>query len=535
MSIRRRIYISFGIILFMLLIFGFYMSQLYMTLDVHMADVNKISNTIQSLQEISISQSNYINLDDVAYADQCESSMSGISIIIDSKDIDIDEFASLQSDYIDVLAQLIDVKNYLTTSNKLVNQVEVDLLNHLDDPPNDTAVNTNDILINLMQGLNTQQRYEVNSLDYKIGNLLYLSSIIDTLESVKRTTADSDIKTYTSELILKFTSLYEMKKDMIQLRENELTLTNQLNQILSRMIDTLDDVLNNLRQTNQNIVSHVQNVYLLLFSVVFILVTIILIKLNSRISKALETLTKGTERIASGDYTQGVILEGKDEFTKFAVSINTMADKLRDAHFSIITYNNQLEEMVNAKTVELQNTKDDLENLNRKLTNEKEKYIILAMTDALTGLKNRAFLTSYIDQSIKEAKRYRHQFSIMLLDIDFFKHVNDAYGHHMGDEVLKGLAEILNIECRQSDIIARYGGEEFIIVFANTDLENACMTAERIRQKVAEAHFTDQNLHITISAGVTAYKGEDTAALIERVDALQYQAKRNGRNCIVSE
>jgi diguanylate cyclase (GGDEF)-like protein len=101
--------------------------------------------------------------------------------------------------------------------------------------------------------------------------------------------------------------------------------------------------------------------------------------------------------------------------------------------------------------------------------------------------------------------------------------------------VLKSLAEILNKECRQADIIARYGGEEFIIVFASTPLEHAIVTAERIREKVSEAHFTALDLHITISAGVTTYRDDTTSALIERVDALQYEAKDNGRNCIIHD
>nr|WP_246543118.1 GGDEF domain-containing protein [Fusibacter paucivorans] len=272
-----------------------------------------------------------------------------------------------------------------------------------------------------------------------------------------------------------------------------------------------------------------------MFSIIFFASIFILAQLSARINNSLKSLTDGTKRISEGDYNSNIIIDGNDEFATLSTSINSMAETLRNAHFSIVTYNNQLEKMVDAKTMELLQTKDDLEHLNRKLVQEKEKYVILAMTDALTGLKNRAFLISYLDQAINEAKRYHHTFSIMLLDIDFFKHVNDQYGHHTGDEVLKSLAEILNKACRQADIIARYGGEEFIIVFASTPLESAIVTAERIREKVSAAHFTALDLHITISAGVTTYRGDTTSSLIERVDALQYKAKDSGRNCIIHD
>ena len=534
MTIRKRIFISFSAILVILLAFGIYMSTLYQTLETHMADVTEISRAAQSLQKTHIYQTQFIRFGDLSMVNACISEIDTIELNL-SDDHILSSFKDDKADYLELIDQISSIRSQIANSKRYLNQSIAEIIELFNDIQTSDRIDQTYVLMQLLNGINNENRYAIFNLRYDAVQLTYLLEIIDYVDEINRMASTKELIDATSSLSNSLNAVYDIHKDLIQLNDNLTLLTDQLEVHIEGMIFNMDDALNILRNNNQNIVKHVQNVYMVMFSFVLFIVIVVITQLTTRINSALRQLTESTERIAAGEYDSTALITGNDEFSRFATSINKMANKLKEAHASVLFSNNQLENIVTAKTLELQKTKDDLEHLNRKLTHEKEKYIILAMTDALTGLKNRAFLISYIDQAIKEAKRYKHPFSIMLLDIDFFKHVNDEYGHHTGDEVLKSLAEILNLECRQSDIISRYGGEEFIIVFGNTDLENAILTAERIRQRVAETSFTVEHLHITISAGVTDYKGEDTSKLIEHVDALQYQAKRNGRNCIVTD
>jgi two-component system, cell cycle response regulator len=158
----------------------------------------------------------------------------------------------------------------------------------------------------------------------------------------------------------------------------------------------------------------------------------------------------------------------------------------------------------------------------------------LATTDGLTGLVNHRTFQARLDEHLAAAQRYGKKVSLLLTDIDHFKSVNDTYGHPVGDLVLKGVARILQREARTTDVAARYGGEEFALVMPETDQAGALKTAERIRQKVAEAVFrTEQgDLRVTISVGVATFPKDahKKADLVEIADGGLYHAKRHGRN-----
>jgi two-component system cell cycle response regulator len=162
----------------------------------------------------------------------------------------------------------------------------------------------------------------------------------------------------------------------------------------------------------------------------------------------------------------------------------------------------------------------------------------LATTDGLTGLVNHRTFQARLDEHLASAQRYGKKISLLLTDIDHFKAVNDTYGHPVGDVVLKQVAKILQKEARTTDVAARYGGEEFALVMPETDLAGAVKTADRIRQKVAQARFpTGQGeLRITLSIGVATFPGDATskAQLVERADGGLYHAKRHGRNQTVA-
>lgn len=159
----------------------------------------------------------------------------------------------------------------------------------------------------------------------------------------------------------------------------------------------------------------------------------------------------------------------------------------------------------------------------------------LATTDGLTELYNHRFFQEQMIMNIENCKRYNSHFSLILIDIDFFKKFNDTYGHQAGDAVLKQVAQTLKKNVRATDIVCRYGGEEMSIILPNTDREEAIFTAQKICQAVAQKPFklgSDLEKNVTISLGVATYPqdGNSPTELIEKSDQGLYKAKENGRN-----
>ena len=162
--------------------------------------------------------------------------------------------------------------------------------------------------------------------------------------------------------------------------------------------------------------------------------------------------------------------------------------------------------------------------------------------DSMTHLINHQHFLELLSKEVSRTERYKHPLSLLMADIDFFKAINDDYGHLAGDRVIKAVAGSLQQEIRESDHVARYGGEEFAIILPDTQLQDAFIVAERIRKKIESVRIKyEKNLiHFTMSFGITTYltsEGTASAELIKRADKALYQAKKNGRNqcCIFSE
>ncbi|MFQ5746350.1 MAG: diguanylate cyclase [Gemmatimonadota bacterium] len=163
----------------------------------------------------------------------------------------------------------------------------------------------------------------------------------------------------------------------------------------------------------------------------------------------------------------------------------------------------------------------------------------LSITDALTGVYNRRYFSQRLDECIQRSRRYDEPLSFILLDLDYFKSVNDRFGHHAGDEALVTLAGTLRAEVRETDFISRLGGEEFGIVLVQTPREAAVEVAERIRNRIEEQVLwpsSDETLGLTASLGVAFFPedGDDPKALFASADRALYEAKRAGRNRVVS-
>jgi diguanylate cyclase (GGDEF)-like protein len=158
----------------------------------------------------------------------------------------------------------------------------------------------------------------------------------------------------------------------------------------------------------------------------------------------------------------------------------------------------------------------------------------LAITDSLTGLHNRRHFLELAEHEFQRARRYKRPMSMIMLDIDRFKQVNDTYGHAVGDQVLRAVATRCHDTLRTIDFMGRFGGEEFILLLPENNLDGACNAAERLRQRVAEDPIETERgpVSVTISLGVAAIAADcpDLKTLLERVDAALYAAKKAGRN-----
>ncbi len=176
-----------------------------------------------------------------------------------------------------------------------------------------------------------------------------------------------------------------------------------------------------------------------------------------------------------------------------------------------------------------------------RLRDNVQMSIEMAITDALTGLFNRRYMESHLGTLIEQAAARGKPLSALILDIDYFKAINDSHGHDAGDDVLRDFALRIKRSIRGIDLACRYGGEEFVIVMPETDMAVAAMVAERLRRRIAAEPFAiaqgTRQIPVTISIGIAGLRGKDdtAAALLKRADQALYRAKRDGRNRVVPD
>ncbi len=172
--------------------------------------------------------------------------------------------------------------------------------------------------------------------------------------------------------------------------------------------------------------------------------------------------------------------------------------------------------------------------INGILSTQNRRFEDLAKTDQLTGLHNRVAMQEALYQGLNNWKHHRESFSMVLLDIDHFKKINDSLGHDAGDEVLKLVADILRNSVRKSDFLARWGGEEFVLLYPNTNQMEALAAAESLRQKIAAA-LNPWGIVITACFGVATLISGDLDLLFKSADEALYRAKNSGRNCVMGD
>jgi diguanylate cyclase (GGDEF)-like protein len=252
---------------------------------------------------------------------------------------------------------------------------------------------------------------------------------------------------------------------------------------------------------------------------VILLFSFLAYQVTSSIVRPIERLSEWARGIAQGQIELEIPeTGGRDEIGLLARTFNDMMRQLR---------RNQLE--IEAKNHELTEHNIRLEQANEVLNQ-------LSITDGLTKLHNHRFFQDHLTREIKRVSRSGEPLSMLLIDIDDFKQLNDRFGHAAGDELLTRMAPILNNAVREADLVARYGGEEFVILALNTDVRGAYSLAEKVRTAIAESSFILDDslrpLRVTVSIGVARYRG-NRKRFFQKADEALYRAKADGKNCTV--
>ena len=247
----------------------------------------------------------------------------------------------------------------------------------------------------------------------------------------------------------------------------------------------------------------------------------------------LRHLTWQTQMIASGDFSQRVDFMGEfsDAFNAMVIQLDESLQLIKEKEADLTRINGELRQ-----EIELRKTTEE------SLRQSEELYRQLAITDPLTGIFNRRHFYQLSESELQRTCRYCRPLAVMMIDIDYFKRVNDSYGHAIGDQVLQALASLVREALRTIDIFARYGGEEFIVLLPETDLQAARLIAERLCRKIAETPvpIEPNPINITISVGASAFdpsaksfpssKTTTLDQLIDLADKALYEAKNAGRN-----
>lgn len=326
--------------------------------------------------------------------------------------------------------------------------------------------------------------------------------------------ANSSYKNEIEETLSAFNIYYETSRDVsVKIINSSYHYENIENDTknLVQKYNTIDALFKNLKtKTKTNIEKNFNSLYddtsfILLngnfiFLIWLFISSIIIFLVYRDLKYKIKRIIDDTNKIAMGDvdFEKRLCIVSFDELGQIIKSINIFIDKLQKNH--------------------------------EELSNAKKELDTLYITDRLTNVYNRVKIDEIIDIELKKKNRFGSTFSIILLDIDNFKLVNDTYGHLVGDSILKEFAEILKNNIRDIDFLGRWGGEEFIIVCLQTDEKGTVALSENLRAKIEEFNFTKVG-KITASFGVsTCRKDDDAESIVDNADKALYKAKENGRN-----
>lgn len=270
----------------------------------------------------------------------------------------------------------------------------------------------------------------------------------------------------------------------------------------------------------------VEDVTITLLVVTIVFMPIIFYLTNS-VTRPILELTKDVKNSVSSHYTEFAGQNSLDE-------IGQLSNAFKNTIEEIQQHNRNLEDVVARRTNELNDANHDLAMSVKLLNENNQKLTWLAMYDPLTNLFNRRALINQVHQELANKTMHFHSTSLILIDLDYFKAVNDTFGHDVGDQVLMHVADFLSANVRKQDLIARWGGEEFVILLRDTSIEQSEQIASNLQEKMKLENFSPVT-SMTFSAGVaTLSAGQSFDDLIANADKALYTAKKSGRNCVKS-
>ena len=309
--------------------------------------------------------------------------------------------------------------------------------------------------------------------------------------------------------------IVQMKKTLLENRFSGHKAAQQWFKKTSEWIGSYNTIITRyLKQINHSAIlkkeefaTMIQHIWIL-FSLMLIFIIISIYLLQKSIIRPIESLTKALHRLSSGDKSIFfTTITHKDAISKMEQAYNKLRNSLIKADYaSLLTY---LQEM---KT---------------------QKYAKLSEEDALTGIYNRRAFMQMLQKKMHESEKVQRPLSLLILDIDHFKKINDTYGHDIGDLILQNFSHTIKQNIRKNDVFARIGGEEFALLLPYTDLQDACRVAKNLVKAVSLLEIKDikPTLTMTVSIGVSSYeKGMSEKELMQLADRKLYKAKHSGRN-----
>lgn len=239
-----------------------------------------------------------------------------------------------------------------------------------------------------------------------------------------------------------------------------------------------------------------------------------------KILHPIRMLNRSVLEICSGKWGAQIPTNRSDELGELTCSFNQMSKTIEESYESLLCQKNELE-YLNA----------NLEEIVRRRTKELQ---ILSITDELTGIYNHRYIVETLKNKMNGWKKDGEPLAIGIFDIDFFKQINDTYGHLEGNQILITLSQFLKKNIRYEDVVGRYGGEEFLLIMPNTTLEEAYQLADALREEASHLQMGQSQIRMTFSGGIAACESNNVDEIIRVADAKLYQAKAQGRNRIVS-
>ena len=281
-----------------------------------------------------------------------------------------------------------------------------------------------------------------------------------------------------------------------------------------------------LEATQFNLVKREGLIILFIGIAEFLALSFLIIRPVTNMSRTLDNSVDEQGRVVAK-----LPVSSNDEFGQLALLFNDMGEQLNKA-------NESLQSKVDVADQELIKTNQQLIAQSEELKRLNQEFRNLSITDALTGLYNRRHFEDLLENEMEISNRYGDVNSLLVIDLDFFKKINDSYGHPCGDHVLKEVARILQNCFRKNDILCRVGGEEFVAICRRASRSNARKIAEKIRKTIenSKINFHGETITLTVSIGAATSCPKDqtngSLCLYRRADAAVYYSKDHGRNCV---